>query len=64
MTKKSIIFLFYFFEIKTMLTKHKVTKVLSLDCKKTPVYFNWNLGTVSVNCRLQTRVKMQTEVIT
>ena len=24
-----------------MLTKHKVTQVLSSDFKKTPVYFNW-----------------------
>ena len=27
---------------KTMLTKHKVTQVLSLDLKKTPVDFHWN----------------------
>ena len=25
-----------------MLTKHKLTQVLSSDFKKTPVYFNWN----------------------
>ena len=25
-----------------MLTKHLLTQVLSSDCKKTPVYFNWN----------------------
>ena len=32
-------------DFKTMLTKHKVTQVLSSDFKKTPVYFNWNFVT-------------------
>ena len=27
-----------------MLTKHKVTQVLSSGFKKTPVYFNWNFA--------------------
>ena len=27
---------------KTILTKHFVTQVLSLDLKKVPVYFNWS----------------------
>ena len=26
-----------------MLPKHQVTQVLSLDFKKTPAYFNWDL---------------------
>jgi len=29
-------------DIKTMLTKHQVTQVLSLDSKNSPAYFNWN----------------------
>ena len=28
---------------KAMLPKHQVTQVLSLDFKKTPAYFNWDL---------------------
>ena len=28
-----------------MLTKHKLTQLLSFDLKKTPVYFNWKFPT-------------------
>ena len=31
-----------YLEFKTMLTKQWLIQVLSLDIKKTPVYFNWN----------------------
>ena len=31
-------------DIKTMLTKHYVTQVLSLDLKKVHVNFNWNFS--------------------
>ena len=32
----------FFFGFQTMLTKHRLTQVLSSDFKKTPVYFSWS----------------------
>ena len=42
--KKKIKFLFFSLYFNTMVSERKVTQVLSLDFKKTPVYFrcNWN----------------------
>ena len=34
--------IFLSLDLKAMLTKHLVIQVLSLDFKKTLVYFNWN----------------------
>ena len=36
------IYSYFSLDFKTMLTKQKATKVLSLDFRKTPFYFNWN----------------------
>ena len=30
-------------DFKTMLTRHQVTQVLSVDLKKALVYFSWNV---------------------
>ena len=40
-TKK--INVYFYLDFKTILTEQQVTQVLSLDFKKTPVYFNWNI---------------------
>ena len=33
---------YFSLDLKTIITKHQATKVLSLDFKKEPDYFNWN----------------------
>ena len=34
--------IYFSLDFKTMSTKQEVTEVLSLDLKKSPVYFHWN----------------------